>query len=390
MLSSATVRSLLRRPSRTLLTILGIAIGVMALVTVGALAAQLRRVVSRSEAASQGVVLAFVAPEAFPRIEAQLPRLSKQLSRIPGVEGAVPEVVLPFHFGPAQRERFGPPQLIIGLPDRRAGLLNSTLSISTGSGPASGDERLVQVGSDFARSEDVGVGDVVSLYGSSYRVSGIYGQSFTVFDSAVFAPFEEAQRMVGQAVPAAARRRIRARDIATDFVLILKPGTDPSLVADRINLIDGFHATDPHRLNAGLETTARLFDSIIFGAALVALIIGALSVVNTMATAVRERTREIGIRKALGASDAAVLAEVMLESAAIGLLGGMVGLLGGAVLCAYLDARAAAAGSLQLFDLTPSLSLGALAFSTLLGAASGIAPAWGAARLNPTEALRRL
>jgi putative ABC transport system permease protein len=383
------LRSLRRQSVRTALTVAGIAIGIMALVTVGALSAQLRRIVQRSESIGHGIVLAYIQPSAMRTLGAHLPELRSRLAHTAGVRAAIPEIIVPYNYG-TSRERFGPPELIFSLPPQGMKLVAQSLAVASGRTLRAADRRVVTAGADFARGRHAGVGDVISLYGSSYRLAGIYEQSFTIFDAAVFVPFAEAQRIVRQAIPAQAHAVLPRSDIATNFAVIVSPGADPSLVAARIGLIDGLHASDPKRLNAGIEATTRLFDSIIFGAALVALIIGSLSIVNTMATAVRERTREIGIRKAIGASDSAILTEFVAESGLMGALGGIIGLLAGTALCAYLDARAAANGSLQLFDVTGKLALGAFVFSILLGAAAGMIPALSAARLRPTEALRRL
>ena len=139
-----------------------------------------------------------------------------------------------------------------------------------------------------------------------------------------------------------------------------------------------------------MKSTTAIFDAIIFGAALVALIVGAFSIVNTMTIAVAERTREIGIRKAIGATDGAIMREFLVEAAAIGALGGIAGLAIAVGIVAYVDARNAARGELELFAVTPRLALGSLAFAVLLSALAGLVPAFRAARLAPTDALRRL
>ena len=75
-----------------------------------------------------------------------------------------------------------------------------------------------------------------------------------------------------------------------------------------------------------MRSTLGIFDAIVFGAALIALLVGAFSVINTMTIAVTERTREIGIRKAIGATDGSILLTFVGEAATIGALGGVVGI----------------------------------------------------------------
>lgn len=383
------LRNLARQPARSALTILGIAIGVLALVVVGALSTQLSRIVSRSQQV-QDAVLAFVQQSAAARLQNHRKQIQSQLLRIDGVRAVIPEVVVPYDYGPGERDRFGPPRLIFGLPSAAMQNIRAVLVIGSGTDRIGNQERAVVVGSDFAHSQSLAIGDVVSLYGSSYRIAGVYQQSFTIFDSAAIIRLADAQRILLQAVPLSMAAHFKPGDLATNFALLLRPNADGSLVAGRVNLIEGLRARDPKSVSAGLAATTRVFDSIVYGAALIALVIGSLSIVNTMTTAVRERTREIGIRKAIGASDEAILAEFIVESACVGAIGGLIGIAAGLALCALLNAHAQAQGSLQLFDLTPGLAVGAFVFSVVLGAVSGLAPAWTAARLNPTVALRRL
>ncbi len=112
------------------------------------------------------------------------------------------------------------------------------------------------------------------------------------------------------------------------------------------------------------------------------LFVGAVGVMNIMLVSVTERTREIGIRQAIGATRLSILTQFLLESAAICLLGGAVGIALAAAITAGLNATLMPA-SLSL----PIVGVAVLV-SVLVGVAAGVAPAWRGARLDPVEALR--
>jgi putative ABC transport system permease protein len=106
-----------------------------------------------------------------------------------------------------------------------------------------------------------------------------------------------------------------------------------------------------------------------------------------MTMSVSERTREVGIRKAIGASEGSIIKQFLLESAFIGFLGGIIGLGLGYLLTILLN-KAGADNNMAIFLLTPRLAIGSISFSLFLGIFSGIYPAWYASRLDPIKALR--
>jgi putative ABC transport system permease protein len=143
------------------------------------------------------------------------------------------------------------------------------------------------------------------------------------------------------------------------------------------------------QIAGSIQGTLGMIETVLASIAAVALIVGGVGLMNTMYTSVLERTREIGILKAVGARDGQVMALFLVDSGLMGLIGGVLGLLLGGVLSWFgtrLLGPALGVGSFQpVFGAT--LIVGVLVASFVIGALSGAWPAWRASRLNPVEAL---
>ena len=133
-----------------------------------------------------------------------------------------------------------------------------------------------------------------------------------------------------------------------------------------------------------MQTILTTFTYVLGGIASISLLVGGIGIMNIMLVSVRERTREIGLRKAIGASRRDILLQFVIESVALSMVGGLIGILIGAGV-AY---GAKAAFPVIPVDVSTWSVLTAFIFAFMVGAFFGIYPASKAARLNPIDALR--
>ena len=159
------------------------------------------------------------------------------------------------------------------------------------------------------------------------------------------------------------------------------------LLRERRNIsagqLDDFSVRDMKQLAETTTATTTMLTALLGAVAAVSLLVGGIGIMNIMLVSVTERTREIGIRLAIGALESQVLTQFLVEAVVLSLFGGVVGILLGLGL-AWL-----ATGGLQVpFVLDTTIILIAFGFSALVGVIFGYFPARRAARLDPIEALR--
>jgi len=244
------------------------------------------------------------------------------------------------------------------------------------------------LGSDIARKYDKKVGDLIGLKGTPFEVVGVLEPTLTAPDQAAMVPLAAAQELYLQTLPPLVREQMVANDVVTSMTVYLDPGVDPEGLADRIEMaVPNVAVMSGADFDEQVGSATSILNSILVGIALISLAVGGLSVVNAMAMSVAERTREIGIKRAIGGSRSRIVREFVIEAALIGFAGGAIGLLLGAIVVTLANELGRSSGTV-LFELTTGTAITAIAFSTILGAVAGLFPAVHAARLDPVSALR--
>ena len=380
------LRELSRRKLRTSLTITGITIGIWALVVFSSLANQINGLVGMgSEYFADKIVV--TDGTAFGSSPMRLDDV-EIIAGLDGVGAVQPKVEIPWDPDPAIG--FGAPDFLVGtIPGADAGFETLTLELATGRQLIAEDTgNVVVLGSTIARKYGVVAGGTVDIRGEPFEVLGTLQPTLSSPDTNGFIPLSTAQALYLGDLPPLVAESLQADELANQIVVFPEVGADPTTVAAAIEAaVENSATMTGAEFSETVGATTVIFNAIIIGVAAISLIVGGLSVINTMAMSVAERTREIGIRRAIGGSRRRIVRELVAEAGVIGLLGGLIGLGLGAAVVVLVNEAGQSSGTV-LFDLTAQTAAFAVGFSTILGMVAGIIPAWTAARLDPVSALR--
>jgi putative ABC transport system permease protein len=279
----------------------------------------------------------------------------------------------------------------------------TTSQLASGRYLNQGDQNAIVIGYSVANNvfkQPLLINTQINVGGSPFKIVGILQQSggFGGTDNQIIMPVDQAWNIVSSTL---VNQFSSIQVQVTDATLVNATSTaiDQRLMVERhvSTSTKDYSISSSQSLQSTISSVTNTLDLFLTGIAAISLLVGAIGIANTMFMSVMERTRQIGVLKALGTTNLEVTLLYLTESSIMGLIGGLLGIFLGFIASGTVSeigvriigtVGRGGAGIGTLTAISPDLILFAIGFSVLIGALSGLLPARRAAALQPVEALR--
>jgi putative ABC transport system permease protein len=398
---SLAFENLKHRGIRSWLTMLGIFIGIAAVVSLISLGNGLQTAITGQFASLSADTLTIQnAQTGFgPPGSTAVRKLTEHdldiVKSVPGVEVAIPRLLRSVAVEYNKIVGF---KYLASMPKEQGDVdfIYRTMNVKTSSGRLlkADDRGAVIIGADFMKKEEfdreVKVGNTITVQGKDFKVIGILEKASTLQINMAAIMSEDDMKNI--------------LNISDEIDIIIARVVNKDRTAEVAELIanrmrrdrnekvgeEDFSVQTPVQALQSVNTILSILNIIITGIATISLIIGGIGIANTMYTSVLERMKEIGIMKAVGGKNSDILKIFVIESGLLGLVGGIVGAIIGLGFAFLVSAIASQFLGENIIDVTISYPLlfMAISFAFLIGLVAGILPALQASRLKPVAALR--
>jgi putative ABC transport system permease protein len=269
----------------------------------------------------------------------------------------------------------------------------TTLKTQSGRLLEPADKNVAVIGSDVASEiydQNIGVNQVITINGKAVRVVGILEEEGMGGDSRIYMPIDgavdlitDAKKDVYDSISVKARSEDQVDELTTEIEKKL-------MISRHINKEDDrdFSVTASKSLADSVTEMMSSMTLFLGAIAAVSLLVGAVGIANTMFTSVLEKTKEIGTMKAIGAKNRDILMIFLFNSAMVGLVGGILGVILGSFVSSGLQMMMGGNMTGGGGGVSFSLMLKGLTLAVLIGVISGVVPAYRASKLKPVDALR--